>query len=102
MFTASFKPIQPCPLPANLVLLCNYCSLLSPCSVCMLRMLRCYPVTPCFGLSHYYIVVDDMIIIMLTILDEGWKVWAIPPRRFVPFESTRTRVPDIGFKTERA
>src|SRR3954471_22677260 len=67
MFTASFKLIQPCPLPANLVLLCYYCSLLSPCLVCMLRMLRCYPVTPGFGISHYYIVVDDMIIIMLTL-----------------------------------
>ena len=40
-------------------------------------MLGCYqllpPVTPWIGLSHYYIVVDDMIIIMLTIFDEGWK-----------------------------
>src|ERR1041385_8989447 len=27
-----------------------------------------------FGLSHYYIVVDDMISIMLTIFDEGCKV----------------------------
>src|SRR3954463_16641910 len=79
MFTTSFKPIQPCPLPANHVLLCYYCSLLSPFLVCMLRMLRCYPVTPWFGISHYYIIVDDMIIIMLTILDEGWKVYAIPP-----------------------
>src|SRR4051812_49115436 len=35
---------------------------------------------------------------MLTIFDEGWKVWAIPPRRFVPFESPRPRVPGIGFK----
>src|SRR4051812_23800758 len=33
----------------------------------MLRMLSCYHVTPWIGLSHYYIVVDDMIIIMLTI-----------------------------------
>src|SRR3954463_15538507 len=74
MFTASLKQIQPCTLPANHVLLCYYCSLLSPCLVCMLRMLQCYPVTPGFGLSHYYIVVDDMIIIMLTIFDEGWKV----------------------------
>src|SRR3954466_3696811 len=102
MFTASFKLIQPCPLPANLVLLCYYCSLLNPCLVCMLRMLRCYPVTPWFWISHYYIVVDGMIIIMLTIFDEGWKVLAIPPRRFVPFESPTTRVPGIGFKTEHA
>src|SRR3954468_23432484 len=74
------KPIQPCPLPANHVLLCYYCSLLSPCLVCMLRIVRFYPVTPWIGLSHYYIFVDDMIIIMLTILDEGWKVKAIQPR----------------------
>src|SRR3954469_14088123 len=67
MFTTSLKPIQPCPLPANHVLLYYYCSLLSPCLVCMLRMLRCYPVTPWFGLTHYYIVFDDIIIIMLTI-----------------------------------
>src|SRR3954466_3638864 len=67
MFTACFKPIQPCPFPANLVLLGYHCSLLSPCLVCMLRMLRCYPVTPWFGISHYYIVVDDMVIIKLTI-----------------------------------
>src|ERR1041385_2415394 len=103
MFTTSFKPIQPCPLPANLVLLCYYCSLLSPCLVCMLRMLRMLPpITPWFGLSHYYIVVDDVIIIMLTILDEGWKVQAIPPRCFVPFESPRTRVPGIVSLDERA
>ena len=66
----------------------------------LLRILRCYPVTPSFWISPYYyiIVVDDMIIIMLTIFEEGWKVWAIPPRRFVPFESPRPRVPGIGFK----
>src|ERR1041385_3483078 len=73
MFTTSFKPIQPCRLPANHVLRCYYCSLLSPCLVCMLRMLRCYPVTPWFGLSHYYIFVDDMIIIMLTILTKDGR-----------------------------
>src|SRR4051812_43452657 len=68
MFTASIKPIQPCPFPANLVLLCYFCSLLSPCLVCMLRMLRYYPVTLWVGISpDYYIIVDDMIIIMLTI-----------------------------------
>src|ERR1041385_3775253 len=53
-------------IPANLVRLCYYCSLLSHCLVCMLG---CYqllpPVTPWIGLSHYYIVVDDMIIITL-------------------------------------
>ena len=68
----------------------------------MLGCYTCSPVTPWIGLSHYYIVVDDMIIIMLTIFDEGWKVQAIPPRRFVPFESPRIRVPGIGSKTERA
>src|SRR4051812_5741561 len=54
MFTTSFKLIQPCPLLANHVLLCYYCSLLSPFLVCMLE---CYqllpPVTPWIGLSHY-------------------------------------------------
>ena len=63
-------------IPENHVLLCYYCSLLSPCLVFMLRMLRMLPpITLWIGLSHYYIiVVDDMIIIMLTIFDEGWKV----------------------------
>src|ERR1041385_522691 len=54
-------------IPANLVRLCYYCSLLSHFLVCLLGCYHCYPVTPWIGLSHYYIVVDDMIIIMLTI-----------------------------------
>jgi len=29
---------------------------------------------PWIGISHYYISVDGVIIIMLTISDEGWKV----------------------------
>src|ERR1041385_5960118 len=65
-------------VPSQQTMYCyvTICSLLSPCLVCMLRMLRCYPVTPWLGISHYYyIIVDDMmIIIMLTIFDEGWKV----------------------------
>ena len=32
------------------------------------------PATPWIGISHYYIVVDEMITIMLTIFHEGWKV----------------------------
>src|SRR3954469_15526538 len=98
MFTTSFKPIQPCPLPANLVLLCYYCSLLSPCLVCMLRMLRCYPVTPWFGLSNYYIVVDDMIIINVGYIRRRMEGLGYPARRFVPLESPRIRVSGIGFK----
>ena len=39
----------------------------------MLGCINCYPVTPWIGLSHYYIIVDDMIIMMLTIFDEGWE-----------------------------
>ena len=48
------------------------CSLLSSCLVCI----GCYVVTllPWFGISHYYIIVDVVIIMMLTISDEGWKV----------------------------
>ena len=70
------------------------------------RMLYIYPLL-LLRLGYRIIIIinveDDMIIIiMLTIFDEGWKVWAIPPRRFVPFESPRTQVPGIGFKTERA
>src|SRR3954463_16220605 len=61
-------------IPANLVLLCYYrCS--APALYACLRCYECYPVTPWFGLSNYYIVVDDIIIIiMLTIFDEEWKV----------------------------
>ena len=62
-------------IPANHVLLCYYCSLLSPCLVCMLG---CYLLFLCYsfdwGIIIIIIVVDDMIIIMLTIFDEGWKV----------------------------
>ena len=45
---------------------------------------------------------DDVIIMMLTISDEGWKVMLFPPRRFVPFESPRIRVPGIVSLDERA
>ena len=31
-------------------------------------------ILPWIGISHYYIIVDDVIIMMLTISDEGWKV----------------------------
>ena len=90
-------------IPANPVLLCYYCSLLSP---CLEGMLGCYLLflLLLLGLGYHIIiiVVDDMIILMLTIFDEGWKVLAIPPRRFVPFESPRTRVLGIGFKTKCA
>src|ERR1041384_7107567 len=52
-------------IPANHVLLCYYCLLLSPCLVCMLGL---YPLLSCLSLgwlSHCYILfVDDMIIIM--------------------------------------
>src|SRR3954465_14504032 len=50
---------------ANLVRLCYFCSLLSHCLVCMLGFIICYLLLPPWiGLSHYYyIVVDDMIII---------------------------------------
>src|ERR1044071_9447477 len=72
----SNKPKQPCPPHPS-----------KPCSA-MLLLLAAHPLLSMharmlstvimlllgFGLSQYYIVVDDMIIIMLTILDEGWKV----------------------------
>ena len=67
------KPKQPCPphpskpCTAMLLLLAA-----QPLLSIHARMLFTYPlVTPWFGLSHYYIVVDEMIIIMLTIFDEG-------------------------------
>src|SRR3954470_9683226 len=68
----SNKPKQPCPPHPSKPLFGHVPCLLNHFLVCMLG---CYqmlpPVTPWFGLSHYYIFVDDMIIIMLTILDEG-------------------------------
>ena len=101
----SNKPKQPCsPHPSK------------PCIV-MLLLLVAQPllsmhaqdatnVTSCYSLVLGYhiiiIVVDDMIIIMLTIFAEGWKVQAIPPRRFVLFETPRTRVPGIVSLDERA
>ena len=51
---------------------------------------------------HTIILLDDVIIIMLIISGEGWKVRLLPPRRFVPFESPRIRVPGIGSKNKRA
>ena len=63
-------------IPANYVLLCYYCSLLSPCLVCMLGCYLLFLLL-LLGLGYHLIiiVVDDMIIIiMLTIFDEGWKV----------------------------
>ena len=62
-------------IPANPVLLCYCCSLLSPCLVCMLGCYRLFLLL-LLGLGYHIIiiVVDDMIIIMLTIFDEGWKV----------------------------
>ena len=78
--------------------------LLNHCVVCMLGMLlsSCSPVTPWIGLSHYYIVVDNMIIMMLTIFDEGWEVRL--SRLGVLFHSShpRIRVPGIGSLFERA
>ena len=49
-------------IPANLVRLCNFCSLLSHCLVCMLG---CYLLL-LLGLGYHLIiiVVDDMIIII--------------------------------------
>jgi hypothetical protein len=70
----SNKPKQPCPPHPSKPLFGHVPCLLNHCLVCMLRMLSCSPVTPWIGLSHYYIIVDDVIIIMLTIFDEGWKV----------------------------
>ena len=64
-------------IPANHVLLCYFCSLLSHCLVCMLG---CYLLILLLllGLGYHLIiiiVVDDMIIIiMLTIFDKGWKI----------------------------
>ena len=63
-------------IPANLVLLCYYCSLLSPFLVCMLgSYLLILLLLLRLGYHIIIIIVDDMIIIiMLTIFDEGWKV----------------------------
>src|SRR3954468_19363716 len=91
----SNKPKQPCPPHPS-----------KPCST-MLLLLAAQPLLSMharmlstvtsldWAITLFISLVDYMIIIMLTIFDEGWKVSAIPPRRFVPFESPRTRVPGI-------
>src|SRR3954463_10509894 len=66
-------------IPANHVLLCYYCSLLSPCLVCMLGL---YPRLSCLSLgwlSHYYILfVDDMILINVDYIRRRMEGRAIP------------------------
>ena len=56
------------------------------------------------GLGYHTIILllNDVDIMILTISDEGWKVRLFPPRRFVPFESPRIRVPGIVSLDERA
>ena len=51
---------------------------------------------------HAINIVDCYYLKMLTILDERWKARLFPPRRFVPSESPRIRVPGIVFLDERA
>src|SRR4051812_40612428 len=72
----SNKPKQPCPpqpsKPCSAMLLLLAAQPLLSMHARMLQLLP--PVTSWIGISYYYIVVDDMIIIMLAILDEGWKV----------------------------
>ena len=51
---------------------------------------------------HTIILLDDVIIMMLTISDEGWKVRLFPSRRFVSFESPRIRVLGIVSLEEHA
>src|SRR4051812_44625681 len=76
----SNKPKQPCPPHPS-----------KPCSA-MLLLLAAQPLLSMharmlstvilllLGLGYHTIIfiVDDVIIIMLTILDKGWKVYAIP------------------------
>src|SRR3954463_9815808 len=96
------KPKQSCPSTSQQTMYCYVTSLAAQPLLSMhARLLYTLPLL-LLGLGYHIIiitiVVDDMIIIiMLTIFDEGWKVQAIPPRRFVPFESPKPRVPGIGF-----
>ena len=69
----------------------------------MLRMLQMLPpVTPWFGLSHYYFFVDYMIIYDVDYIRRWVERQPIPPRCFISFESPRTRVPGIVSLDERA
>src|SRR3954464_2907690 len=73
----SNKPKQPCPPHPSKPLFDHVPCFLSHCFVCMLG---CYQLLSCYSLDWaIYIVVDDMIIMILTIFDEGCKVQAIPP-----------------------
>src|SRR4051812_16274959 len=71
----SNKHKQPCPPHPSKPLFGYVPCLLNHFLLCMRRMLQLFP---CYSLDWVitllYIGVDDMIIIMLTILDEGWKV----------------------------
>ena len=71
----SYKPKQPCSPHPSKPLFGQVPCLLNHCLVCMLRMLQLFPLL-LLGLGYHTIifVVDDVIIIMLTIFDEGWKV----------------------------
>jgi len=57
---------------------------------------------PWFGLSHYYIIVDDCDYYDVDYIRRKVEGQVIPPRRFVPFESPRIRVPGIVSLDERA
>src|SRR3954463_8685436 len=58
----SNKPKQPCSPHPSKPLFGHVPCLLNHWLLCMLRMLSTvYPVTPWIGLSHYYIIVDDVI-----------------------------------------
>src|ERR1041384_7811699 len=66
-------------IPVNHVLLCYYCSLLSPCLVCMLGLYLLLSCLSLVWLSHYYVLfVDDMIIINVDYIRRRMEGRAIP------------------------
>src|ERR1041385_1767194 len=69
----SNKPKQPCPpqpsKPCSAMLL-----LLAQPLLCMHARMLSTVILLLLGLGYHIIILDDMIIIMLTIFDEGWNV----------------------------
>ena len=75
ILASPMQPKQPCSSTSQQTMYCYVtiarCS--APANYACLECYECYPVTPWFGLSHYYIVVDDMIIIILNILTKDGR-----------------------------
>src|SRR4051812_4545701 len=95
------KPIQPC--PHNPAKLCTASvTLLSHCLVWIEDLLLTLYNYGWDIMINKKLVDINYLIMMLVYIRRKMEGWTIPVRCFVPFESPRTRVPDIVFLDERA